>query len=66
MKTGLKKLNMKGCAVSTRKQFAEDAQFIPSTNSLTDGYVKYAIDRDKMLMEMNGIELLPSSDPLKY
>jgi len=27
LKTGLKKLNLKGCAVSTRKQFAEDANF---------------------------------------
>lgn len=56
MKTGcLKKLNLKGCPIATRKEFAEDLRATTTMDQLTAGYVKYAQKRDNFGMKRDGI-----------
>ena len=56
MKTGLlKKLNLKGCSIATRKEFAEDLRATTTMDQLTSGYVKYAQKRDNYGMKRDGI-----------
>lgn len=44
----LKKLNLRGSSISTRKQFAEDVAI--NKKGLTEGYVRYASGMDAKLM----------------
>ena len=56
LKTGcLKKLNLKGCSIANRKQFAEDMHGQTSIEQLSAGYVDFALKRDNYGMIKDGL-----------